>query len=113
MPRDWVLIDKDYFDFMLILDFPSGWYVLLVFSIILFAVFSCLRKSFSGCVKFGIIGLVISVITESIGILLGLWNYTNGNWPVILWPTYFIYTAAFYQIFKVVDGAKRKELRRR
>lgn len=111
---------------MLIFDFSSGWYVLLTFSIILFAVFSyvrikqslsksakgfafsTVRKSFSGVVKFGLIGLAVGIVSELIGVGLGLWNYGGGNWPVILWPAYFIYTAAFYQIFKALDKAKGK-----
>lgn len=91
---------------MFVLDFPSGWYLLLAFSLILFAVFSYLRKSFSGCVKFGLIGLVVAVITEIMAVSLGLWNYTGGSWPVILWPSYFLYSAAFYQIFKVMENRK-------
>ena len=88
---------------MFVFDFPSEWYILLGFSVALFAVFSLARRNFSGCIRFGIIGLVISAVTEFIGVSAGLWNYTNGNWPVILWPTYFVYTMSFYQIFKLLE----------
>ena len=91
---------------MIVVDFPSGWYVLLAFVLIMLAVFSYVRKSFSGAVKFGFIGLAIGAASEIIGVSLNLWNYTNGNWPVILWPVYFIYTAAFYQIFCVMSKSK-------
>lgn len=92
---------------MLILDFPSGWYVLFAFALVLFAIFSYFRKSFSSVIRFGFIGLAVAVVSEIIAIYLGLWTYTNGNWPIILWPTYFLYTAAFYQLFNVL-GKKRK-----
>lgn len=90
---------------MIVIDFPAGWYVLLVFVIILFVVFSYVRKSFSGTIRFGIVGLIIGAASELIG-AGSLWNYTNGNWPVILWLIYFIYSATFYQIFKVLDKEK-------
>ena len=92
---------------MFVLDFSPGWYTLLAFSIILFAVFSYMRKSFSDVIKFGSIGLLISIITEVIGIGFGLWSYAGGNWPVILWPTYFIFLAAFYQVIKVFEKKKK------
>lgn len=88
---------------MFVFDFPIGWYLLLLFAVVLFAVFSYVRKSFSGVIKFGLIVLVVSAFTEAIAVAMNLWNYTGGNWPVILWPIYFIFAAAFYQIFKVLD----------
>lgn len=88
---------------MLVFDFPSGWYILFFFALGLFVIFSHLRKSTKGCVRFGIIGLVVGFVSELIGVGLGLWNYSPANWPVILWLLYFLYTAAFYQMFKVLD----------
>ena len=89
---------------IMIFDFPLGWYLLLGFSVLLLAVFSYIRKSLSGVVKFGFIGLAISIVSEAAGVGLNLWNYTDGNWPVILWLIYFVFTAAFYQMFKVLDS---------
>lgn len=86
-----------------VIDFSPGWYVLLAFSLILFAVFSYLRKSFSGVIKFGLIGLAVGIVGEGVGVGLNLWNYSAGNWPVVLWLVYFLFTAAFYQLFCVLD----------
>lgn len=87
---------------LFVLDFSAGWFVLLAFSIALFAIFTYLRKSIKNVIYFGIIGLAVSLATETIGVGMNLWNYTGGNWPVLLWPTYMIITMAFYQIFSVI-----------
>ena len=91
---------------MIVFDFPSGWYVLFGFALALFVIFSHLRKSTKGAARFGFIGLAIGIVSEAIGVGMGLWNYSPANWPVILWLIYFLYTSAFYQMFKVLD---RKE----
>ena len=85
------------------IDFSAGWYILFAFAVVLFAAFSYLRKSFAGCMKFGFIGLAAAVVSEAIGVGTGLWNYTGGNWPVILWVNYFLFAATFYQIFCVIN----------
>jgi len=92
---------------MLVFDFSSGWYVLFFFALGLFVIFSHIRKSTKDVVKFGAIGLAIGIVSEAIGVGMGLWNYSSGNWPVILWLLYFLYTAAFYQIFWVLNREKK------
>ena len=92
---------------MFIMDFPSGWYVLFFFALGLFVVFSHIRKSARGAARFGAIGLAIGIVSEAIGVSLGLWSYYPANWPVILWLLYFLYTAAFYQIFWVLNREKK------
>jgi hypothetical protein len=32
---------------------------------------------------------------------MNLWNYTPGNWPVILWPTYCVAALFGYQLVRV------------
>ena len=88
---------------MFVFDFPAGWYALFGIALALFVIFSAMRKSTKGAARFGLIGLAIGFVSELIGVGLGLWNYSPANWPVILWLLYFLYTAAFYQMFCVMN----------
>ena len=86
---------------MFYIDFPVGWYILFFVGLLTFVLASYLRKSFSGVARFGALSLVTSVFVELMGIGLNLWNYTGGNWPIILWPSYFLYSMAVYQIYNI------------
>ena len=88
---------------MFVIDFPPAWYLIFAMALGLFVIFSHIRKSTKGAARFGAIGLAIGIVSEAIGVGFGLWSYHPGNWPVILWLTYFLYTAAFFQMFKVFD----------
>ena len=88
---------------MITFYFTLGWGLLLGLSLIMFTLFSLVRKSIEGAIKFGLIGFSLAVCIEIIGIGTNLWAYTGGNWPLILWPTYLIYSMTFYQIVKVVE----------
>ena len=92
---------------MLVFDFPSGWYLLFGIALALFVFFSSIRKSTKGAARFGFIGLAIGFVSELIGVGLGLWSYAAGNWPIILWLVYFLYTAAFYQMFRVMTEREK------
>ncbi|GEM_PF-3073254 len=90
---------------MLSFDFPYGWYILLVLILGLWGFLTLytsktdMRKS----LKFGIVALVFGSVTEAVGIGFGLWIYAGGNWPYILWPSYFIVGSCSYLAFKVLD----------
>jgi hypothetical protein len=34
---------------------------------------------------------------------MNLWNYVPGNWPIILWPTYFVAILFGYQLLRLVE----------
>ncbi len=91
---------------MFVFDYSAGWYLLFGFALALFVIFSHIRKSTKGAARFGVIGLAVGLVSEFIGVGLGLWTYSAGNWPVILWLIYFLFTAAFYQIFCVMNKKK-------
>jgi hypothetical protein len=51
----------------------------------------------------GVLGSCSLVSMEIFAISMNLWNYTPTNWPVILWPTYFVAILFGYQLLRVVE----------
>lgn len=90
-----------------ILAYTINWYGLLAFGLAVGAVFTYIRKSFEGALKFGLIGLVFCICIELIGVVgLDLWTYTGGNWPIILWVNYFVFAMAWYQMVRALEKMK-------
>jgi hypothetical protein len=90
------------------LDFSSSWYVLLFGFLAAWAVLMVVRKKY--CIHeikeqmflaFG--GMIAMGMMEFFAVSTGLWNYTPGNWPVILWPTYFVAILFGYQLLRSVE----------
>ena len=51
----------------------------------------------------GILGSCALVSMEVFATSTNLWNYTPSNWPVILWPTYFMAILFGYQLLRTVE----------
>jgi hypothetical protein len=51
----------------------------------------------------GILGSCALVSMEVFATSMNLWSYTPTNWPVILWPTYFVAILFGYQLLRVVE----------
>jgi hypothetical protein len=43
-------------------------------------------------------------LMEFFAVSTGLWSYTPGNWPVILWPTYFVAILFGYQLLRSIES---------
>jgi len=50
------------------------------------------------------------VLLELFAVSVGLWDYTPGNWPVILWPTYVAAILFGYQLLRSVETLLHKPL---
>ncbi|MCW3994604.1 MAG: hypothetical protein NWE98_00435 [Candidatus Bathyarchaeota archaeon] len=93
----------------LIFDFSSNWYVLLSAFLIAWAVLLVARR---GRVKrevkeqvfLALGGMASLALMEFFAVSTGLWNYTPGNWPIILWPTYFVAILFGYQLLRSIEG---------
>ncbi len=48
-------------------------------------------------------GMVAMALMEFFAVSTGLWSYTPGNWPVILWPTYFVAILFGYQLLRSIE----------
>ena len=90
------------------LSFSPGWLAVLAVLVAIFFALFVYRKSYSkkSEVKqqlvFCIITVLFSAGIEILAVGMNLWNYTGGNWPVILWVTYFFSSLMAFQIVKFI-----------
>ncbi len=90
-------------------DFNSSWYVLLFAFLGAWALLMFVRKRWTKHeVKeqmfLALGGMTALGLMEFFAVSTGLWNYTPGNWPVILWPTYFAAILFGYQLLRSIEG---------
>lgn len=93
-----------------IFDFNSNWYVLLFAFLAAWAVLLVVRRKWLAkhevkqqvFLAFG--GMISLALMEFFAVSTGLWSYTPGNWPVILWPTYFAAILFGYQLLRSIEG---------
>lgn len=93
-----------------IFNYNSSWYVLLFSFLAAWAVLLVVRRKWQSkhevkeqvFLAFG--GMVSLALMEFFAVSTGLWNYTPGNWPVILWPTYFAAILFGYQLLRSIEG---------
>ncbi len=91
-------------------NFNSDWYVLLFAFLGGWLALTIVRRRFSSwhemkeqmLLAFG--GMVAMALMEFFAVSTGLWSYTPGNWPVILWPTYFVAILFGYQLLRSIEG---------
>jgi hypothetical protein len=93
-----------------ILNFNSDWYVLLFGFLAAWALLMVARRKWLAkqeikqqvFLAFG--GMLSLALMEFFAVSTGLWNYTPGNWPVILWPTYFVAILFGYQLLRSIES---------
>ena len=93
-----------------IFDFNSNWYVLLFGFLAAWAILLFVRRKWLAkpegkqqmFLAFG--GMISLALMEFFAVSTGLWNYTPGNWPVILWPTYFVAILFGYQLLRSIES---------
>ena len=49
-------------------------------------------------------GMFALGLMEFFAVSTNLWHYTPGDWPVILWPTYFTAILFGYQLLRSIEG---------
>jgi hypothetical protein len=84
--------------YMLFFGFLLGWFLLWVIR----------RKHTAPNEKkeqllMGIVGLGTLIVMEVFATSMNLWNYTPGNWPIILWPSYFAAALFWYQLVRTIE----------
>ena len=92
------------------IEWHWGWYVLIAMFLAVWIVLSVYRKDrkLLPQLVLGIIMTALAFVVEIIGISLGLWDYATGNWPAILWPTYFVTALLFYQITMLITKGRKQ-----
>ena len=95
-------------------DFNSSWYVLFLGFLLSWAALVIARhKRYSKremveqCFL-AMSGMFALALMEFFAVSTNLWNYTPGNWPVILWPTYFAAILFGYQLLRSIEGLLRR-----
>ena len=93
----------------IIFNFNSSWYLLFFAFISCWVTLLLLRRNNIGKKEIkeqffiGFSGLIAMILMELFAVSTGLWDYTPGNWPVILWPTYFAAILFGYQLLRSVE----------
>jgi hypothetical protein len=91
-------------------NFNSSWYILLSAFLAAWAVLIFARRKWNAKrevkeqVFLALGGMTSLAMMEFFAVSTGLWNYTPGNWPVILWPTYFAAILFGYQLLRSIEG---------
>ena len=94
----------------IIFDFNANWYILLTAFLFAWSVLLIVRRKWNAVhevkeqvfLAFG--GMISLAMMEFFAVSTGLWNYTPGNWPIILWPTYFAAILFGYQMLRAIEG---------
>ena len=91
------------------IDYNSSWYVLLFAFLSAWALLLIVRRKWNAKheikeqVFLALGGMISLAMMEFFAVSTGLWNYTPGNWPVILWPTYFAAILFGYQLLRSIE----------
>jgi hypothetical protein len=93
-----------------LLSFNSTWYVLFFAFLMSWAAILAIRRKSHGKrevkeqVVLAFCGLFALGLMEFFAVSTNLWHYTPGDWPAMLWPTYFVAILFGYQLLKSVEG---------
>lgn len=93
--------------------FHPGWYVVIGIPLTIWILISVYRKNYRDPkeiqrqLAMGFTGLGLGLFTETIAVSMGLWHYGGGDWPAVLWLTYFLCSIAGYQIIKMLHDIIR------
>jgi len=93
----------------LIFQFSQNWYVIFFGFLLSWLVLLIYRKSYKNkkevkeqfCLAF--VGLIIVLIMEIFAVSMDLWHYPPADWPIILWPTYFVAILFGYQLLRNIE----------
>jgi hypothetical protein len=90
-------------------DFNASWYILLLAFLGAWALLMVARRRWNAKHEIkeqlflALGGMISLIMMEFYAVSTGLWHYTPGNWPVILWPTYFAAILFGYQLLRSVE----------
>ncbi len=90
-------------------QFSQSWYVLFAAFLSAWLLLTIMRRKHMGRKEvkeqfvLGLLGSCALVSMEIFATSMNLWNYVPANWPVILWPTYFVAILFGYQLLRLVE----------
>jgi Mn2+/Fe2+ NRAMP family transporter len=98
-----------FFGMHLIFGFPQSWFVLFFAFLLLWIVLLVNRRKrgmgreVKEQLYLAVAGLFALFLMEVFATTSKLWSYIPGNWPVILWPTYFVAILFGYQLLRFIE----------
>ncbi len=90
-------------------QFSQSWYVLFAAFLLAWLLLTIMRRKHMGRKEakeqfvLGLLGSCALVSMEIFATSMNLWNYVPANWPVMLWPTYFVAILFGYQLLRLVE----------
>jgi O-antigen/teichoic acid export membrane protein len=93
----------------LIFDFNQNWYILFLAFLLLWIILLTSRKKHRDRkeakeqLTFALAGLFTLFLIEVFAVSVNLWHYLPGDWPIILWPTYFVAILFGYQLLRLIE----------
>ena len=99
-----------FFGIQFIFGFHQSWYILFFAFLGSWIILLISRKTngrkkeFKEQFYLAMAGLFALVLMEVFATTANLWQYVPGNWPVILWPTYFVAILFGYQLLRFIEG---------
>jgi len=91
------------------IQFSQSWYVLFFAFLLAWLILAITRRKHIGRREakeqfiLGLLGSCALLSMEIFATSMNLWNYVPQNWPVILWPTYFVAILFGYQLLRLVE----------
>jgi len=95
-------------------EINQSWYVLFLGFLVPWLILTISRRKSLGmkeikeqiCLAF--LGLCALALMEIYAVSTNLWHYVPGDWPVILWPTYFVAILFGYQLLRFLEANTKK-----
>jgi hypothetical protein len=94
----------------IITHFNTNWYTLFFGFLLSWLFLIIARRTFGNWkeikeqISLASVGLFAVALMEIYAVSTNLWNYIPENWPIILWPTYFVAMLFGYQLLKLIEG---------
>lgn len=92
-------------------QFSHGWYILFFSFLLAWLMLFTMRRRYLGKKEvkeqliLGFLGSCALISMEVFATAMNLWHYVPDNWPIILWPTYFVAILFGYQLLRFVEGS--------
>jgi len=95
-------------------EINQNWYVLFLGFLLPWLILTISRRKSMGMkeikeqVIIACLGLCVLTLMEVYAVSSDLWHYVPGDWPVILWPTYFVAILFGYQLLRFLEANTKK-----
>lgn len=90
--------------------FNPNWYILLFAFLLLWLILLIGRKKYNNKKEvkeqlfLALSGLFTLSLMEVFATSMNLWHYIPEDWPIALWPTYFVAILFGYQLLRYIEG---------